>query len=94
MNNGSIALSLLLMAVGAILAWAVETSVAGIDIKVVGAILMVVGVIGLSLSLLFWASFAPFARRDDRERHDLVERCSSVPPTGRGRQLADGEPRA
>lgn len=70
MNNGSVGLSLLLIAVGAILAWAVNATVAGLDIKVVGAILMVVGAIGLLLSLLFWASFAPFARRDDRERHD------------------------
>jgi hypothetical protein len=70
MNNGSIGLSLLLIAVGAILAWAVETTVAGLDIIVVGAIFMVVGSIGLVFSLLFWASFAPFARGDDRERHD------------------------
>jgi hypothetical protein len=72
MNNGSIGLSLLLLAVGAILAWAVETTVSGIDIKVVGAILMVIGLLGLTLSLLFWASFAPFARRDGRERHDVI----------------------
>lgn len=70
MNNGSIGLSLLLIAVGAILAWAVNATVAGLDIVVVGAILMVVGSLGLILSLLFWASFAPFSRRDDRERHD------------------------
>ena len=68
MNNGSIAGSLLLIAVGAILAWAVHYRLAGIDITVVGAILMIVGIIGLLLSMLFWASFAPFAR--DRERHD------------------------
>ena len=72
MGNGSIGLSLLLMAVGAILAWAVNETVAGLDIVVVGWILMVVGVIGLVLSLLFWASFAPFARRDDRERHGPI----------------------
>jgi hypothetical protein len=72
MNNGSIGLSLLLMAVGGILAWAVNATVTGIDLKVVGAILMVVGLMGLVLSLLFWASFAPFARRDDRERHDPI----------------------
>ena len=64
MNNGSIGLSLVLVAVGAILTWAVETTVTGIDIKVVGVILMVIGLVGLTLSLLFWASFAPFARRD------------------------------
>lgn len=66
MNNGSIGLSLMLIAVGAILAWAVEATVVGLDIVVVGAILMVVGSMGLVLSLLFWASFAPFARRDPR----------------------------
>ncbi len=67
LSNGSIGISLFLVAVGAILAWAVNTSVSGLDIKVVGAILMGVGAIGLMLSVLFWASFAPFARG---ERHD------------------------
>ncbi len=72
MNNGSIGLSLFLMAVGGILAWAVEATVVGLDIVVVGVILMIVGTLGLVLSLLFWASFAPFARRDYRERHDPI----------------------
>ncbi|MGD9932123.1 MAG: DUF6458 family protein [Dehalococcoidia bacterium] len=64
MNNGTIGLSLVIIAIGAILAWAVETEVAGLDIKIVGAILMIVGAVGLVLAFLFWASFAPFARRD------------------------------
>ncbi|MEX2229539.1 MAG: DUF6458 family protein [Dehalococcoidia bacterium] len=59
----TIGFSLFLIAVGAILAWAVSYTVVGIDIKIVGAILMVVGVVGLALSLLFWSSFAPFSRR-------------------------------
>ena len=63
-GNGTIGLSLFLIAVGAILAWAVDAKVSGLDIIVVGVILMVVGLLGLALSLLFWASFAPFARRD------------------------------
>jgi hypothetical protein len=57
--------SLFLMAVGAILTFAVELETSGIDLNVVGIILMVVGVIGLLVSLMFWSSFAPF-RRDDR----------------------------
>lgn len=65
-GNGTIGLSLFLLAVGAILAWAVDATVTGLDIKVVGVILMVIGFLGLALSLLFWASFAPFARRDVR----------------------------
>lgn len=56
-----IGLSLFLIAVGAVLAWAVNATVTGIDLQVAGSVLMVVGVLGLVLSLLFWSSFAPFA---------------------------------
>ena len=44
--------SLFLIAVGAILAFAVTESVAGIDLQTVGWILMVVGVVGLILGLV------------------------------------------
>ena len=57
--------SLFLIAVGAILTWAIEFETSGIDLNVVGLILMIVGVIGLLMSLLFWSSFAPF-RREER----------------------------
>lgn len=72
-----IGVSLFFIAVGAILAWAVNTTVTGVDINTVGAILMVVGVIGLLLSLLFWSSIGSygFSRRDVVERdvtHDHV----------------------
>jgi uncharacterized membrane protein len=65
-GNGSIGVSLFLIAVGAILAWAVNYTVVGLDIKVIGAILMTVGGVGLLLSLLFWSSFAPYARNRER----------------------------
>ncbi len=71
MTSGSIGLSLILIAVGAILTWAVEATVSGLDIKVVGVILMVVGLVGLVFTLLFWTSFAPFGRGGGVERHDL-----------------------
>jgi hypothetical protein len=58
--------SLFLIAAGAILAWAVEFESEGIDLNTVGIILLVVGVIGLLLSMLFWSSFAPFGRREER----------------------------
>ena len=45
--------SLFVIAVGAILAFAVTEQFAGIDIQVVGYILLVVGVLGLVLGLLF-----------------------------------------
>ena len=46
-----------LIAVGAVLTWAVSASGSGIDINVVGVILMVVGIAGFVLSLLFWSSW-------------------------------------
>ncbi len=57
-----IGVSLFLIAVGAILAWAVDAEVSGLDLDTVGVILLIVGIVGLVLSLLFWSSFAPFRR--------------------------------
>lgn len=53
-------LSLFLIAVGAILAFAVSTTVAGISIPTIGVILMSVGILGVLLSMLFLMSFSPF----------------------------------
>lgn len=55
--------SLFLLAVGAILTWAVNASVSGVDINTVGVILMATGGLGLLLSLLFWESWGGFRRR-------------------------------
>ena len=54
--------SLFLIAVGAILAWAVDFTISGLELDTIGVILLVVGIIGLVLSMLFWSSFAPFRR--------------------------------
>ncbi|HEY3186671.1 MAG TPA: DUF6458 family protein [Solirubrobacteraceae bacterium] len=45
--------SIFLIAVGAILKFAVTTSVSGIELATVGVILMIVGILGLVISLLF-----------------------------------------
>ncbi len=45
--------SIFLIAVGAILKFAVTASVSGIDLAAVGVILMVVGVVGLVISLIW-----------------------------------------
>ena len=55
--------SILLIAVGAILKFAVTTSVSGISLETVGVILMVVGVIGLLLSILMMTIWADRAGR-------------------------------
>jgi hypothetical protein len=49
--------SLFLIAVGAILYFAVTATLAGIDIQTVGLILMIIGVIGFALSV-YWMSVA------------------------------------
>ena len=59
-------LSLLLIAAGAILAIAVNYQTQGVDIHSIGIILIVVGCVGLFMSLLFFASFAPFHSHDRR----------------------------
>jgi hypothetical protein len=46
-----------LTAIGAILAFAVNTSVSGIEIRTIGWILMVVGIAGVVLSMIFWSSW-------------------------------------
>lgn len=50
--------SLFLIAVGAILKYAVTADVSGVDVNTVGVILMVVGVVGLLLSLLWMTIWA------------------------------------
>ena len=49
--------SLFLIAAGAILTWAVNATVSGLELNTIGVILMVVGVIGLVLSMIFWSSW-------------------------------------
>jgi hypothetical protein len=58
----SLGISLFLIAVGAVLAFAVSYTAQGVDIAAVGWILMAVGFIGLLMYLMFLATFAPFRR--------------------------------
>lgn len=63
-----IGVSVFLLAVGAILAFAIDVTVSGIDLDTVGVILMIVGAIGLLISALFLSSFSPYGGRGgDRE---------------------------
>lgn len=52
--------SLFLIAAGAVLTYAVEVDVEGVNLDTVGIILMIVGAIGFLLSALFFATWAPF----------------------------------
>jgi hypothetical protein len=57
-----IGVSIFLVAVGAVLAFAVEVSTRGIDLNTVGVILMLVGVVGLLFSLMWWSEWSPWSR--------------------------------
>ena len=61
----ALGMSLFLIALGAILAFAVGGSAMGVSFYVIGVILLIVGGIGILMSLLFLTSFAPFGRHDD-----------------------------
>lgn len=43
---------------------AVEVDTEGLNLNTVGVILMIVGGIGIVLSMLFWSSFSPYGRRE------------------------------
>jgi hypothetical protein len=68
--------SLFLIAAGAILIWGVTGEVAGLDVDAIGAILMVIGIIGLILSMIFWSTWGGFG---GRRRATYVE---EGPPAG------------
>jgi hypothetical protein len=66
--------SIFLIAVGAILKFAVTADVEGVELSTVGVILMVVGVIGLLLSLLWMTIWADRRRTVAADRGVVRER--------------------
>lgn len=74
--------SIVMIAIGAILYFAVTTTVQGVDLAVVGVILMALGALGLVISL---AMFGPWARTRTRRvqvqdeqgnHHERVEKVT------------------
>ena len=68
--------SLILIAVGAILTLAVTAEVSGLEIQTIGVILLIVGIAGFLLSLVFWSSWGgpgATARPARRRRTEYVE---------------------
>jgi predicted membrane channel-forming protein YqfA (hemolysin III family) len=65
-----IGVSIFLMAVGAILAFAVDVSADGINLDTVGVILIILGLVGILASLVWWDEWTPrrrLAYEDDGE---------------------------
>jgi hypothetical protein len=58
----TIGVSLILIAVGAILVWGVSANAEGLDIDAIGVILMIVGLVGALLSMIFWSEWSPAYR--------------------------------
>lgn len=74
----STGISIALIAVGAILTFALEREADGINLDTVGIILMLVGILGLVVSALFWSTWSPYSR----ERRSTVIREREGPVAG------------
>jgi hypothetical protein len=81
--------SIFLLALGAILAFAVNAHVSGIDINVVGWVLMAAGLVGLIVTIWYWNSrrrstvvsqSRPVVRGDGRYVSEYRETREDPPP--------------
>jgi Domain of unknown function (DUF6458) len=70
-----IGVGIFLIALGAILTWAVDWHVAGLDLHVVGWVLMLCGLAGIILFFVFWNNRRAAGRV-------AVERRTDYPPAG------------
>jgi hypothetical protein len=69
----SIGVGILLMVLGAILAFAVEATTPGINVNALGIILLLIGLVAVLYSLLFWSNLSPWGRRRIAARRTVVE---------------------
>ena len=65
--------AIVLLALGAILTFAVDVDVDGLDLRVVGWILMLVGALGIVLEVALWGP---------RQRRRVVQTDAYGPPAG------------
>ena len=76
-----IGVGIFLMVLGAILAFAVETEVPGINVNTLGVILLLVGLVAVVYSLVFWSTVTPWGRRRINARRRMgVEPPVVEPP--------------
>ena len=80
-----IVVSMLLIAVGAIMRFAVTVKGHGFNVHTTGLILIVIGVIGAVLSIVYWASWGGF-------QHGAVGRRTTVVSTTQGPSLNGERP--
>lgn len=76
----TIGTSIVLIAVGAILKWAVTATVSGFDIQTAGTVVFIVGLVGLVLSVLYTFWWAETHRRGRYYDETRVTRRNPPPP--------------
>ena len=80
----TIGTSIVLIAIGAILKWAVTATVKGFDIQTAGTVVFIVGLVGLALSLIYTFWWAESRRaavyRDPAYDETVVRRRRNPPP--------------
>ena len=83
-----IGVSIFLIALGAILAFAVDLTVSGLDLDTIGVILMIIGVVGLAVTMLIlnggaggW--YGGGTRRTTVVEDDYVDSVDPTPVTRR-----------
>ena len=69
-----IGVSIFLVAVGAILAFAVDVSADGINLDTVGVILIILGLVGILASLVWWDEWTPRQRLAYEDDGEIVVR--------------------
>ena len=76
----SIGVGIFLIVLGAILAFAVEATNPGINVNALGIILLLIGLIAVLYSLLFWSNVSPWGGRRAvaRRRRVIEERPGQV----------------
>jgi hypothetical protein len=87
-----IAVSLIIVAVGAILAFAVNPSGdPAIDPNTAGWIIMIVGIVGLILDILLWESWGPHYMRRRSVAYDPGHPAQPAAPAPRRRTVVEDE---
>ena len=96
-----VAVGLILAAFGAILTWAVDAEVNGLNVSAVGVILMIVGILVIVLDLLWWRSWTWYAaggpgggwgrRTYVRDTAAPAQPAQTVPPATGRRVVVDEE---
>ena len=88
-----VAVSILLIATGAVLTWGVTAEAEGLDVNAIGVILLIVGILGLVLSMIFWSSWGwgGFHRRTAYVEGEPVVRRRTVGPSRRSTVVEEDE---